>query len=337
MGEITITIASGAARGPQGRQRTVSDDFWSDPDLAGLDMQAKYATLYLLTNRHSNIIGVYRVVPRLICGELGWSQDEVSRVFADLARQDVIAWDPETGWVWVKPWWKEHHVGVAFGGKLAARALEEVKRIPGQWLSQYLQDLQTRGATVVDTLSDTPSDTVSGGVSHTPPPNSNLNHIHNEAAAPRVSARHAAAPAAAKKYRLRPSGLATWTQEDVSTAEKIEREIPHASISDAVSRITKQKRDPLPGLVLKELATVVNEKEACSVEGILDTSVGQLVRVGGIDLPVRITRLSNGYYGELEGGRGGVPHGELIRLSRAGKISPWCQLQESDAAPPEHP
>lgn len=78
---------------------------------------------------------------------------------------------------------------------------------------------------------------------------------------------------------------------------------------------------------LKELRKIAQEQaEVHRGECELDTYVDQLVSVGNIDRPVRITRLSNGYYGELEGGRGGIPHGELIRLVQAGRISSWSKL-----------
>lgn len=85
---------------------------------------------------------------------------------------------------------------------------------------------------------------------------------------------------------------------------------------------------------LKELRKVAQEQaEVHRGERELDTYVDQLVSVGNIDRPVRITRLSNGYYGELEGGRGGIPHGELIRLVQSGRISPWTKLPQSMSEP----
>lgn len=161
----------------------------------------------------------------------------------------------------------------------------------------------------------------------------------NEAAAPRASARQAAASAAAnsrgKQFRLRPSGLVTWTMEDVSAAEKIEQDFPLSSIKEAVRQITRAKKDPLPGLVLRQLAQSLHEQEDSSAHSALAAFLGGLVKVEGINRPVRITRISNSYYGELEGGRGGVPHGELIRLALTGKILPWLPEDVAAAAAPE--
>lgn len=57
----------------------------------------------------------------------------------------------------------------------------------------------------------------------------------------------------------------------------------------------------------------------------LDELEDKVVCIGDSNRPVRIKRMSSGFVGELQSGGGTIPHGELIRLSRAGQIKPWSQ------------
>lgn len=80
----------------------------------------------------------------------------------------------------------------------------------------------------------------------------------------------------------------------------------------------------------KEIHEVAQEqavihRSECALDGLEDS----VVCIGDSDQPVKIKRMSSGFVGELQSGGGCIPHGELIRLSRAGKIKPWSKATET--------
>lgn len=58
--------------------------FWSDPDAQGLSDDGKLLACYLMTGPHSNGIGCYRLPDGYIQADLGWTQQRVSKGFAEL-------------------------------------------------------------------------------------------------------------------------------------------------------------------------------------------------------------------------------------------------------------
>jgi len=79
----------------------------------------------------------------------------------------------------------------------------------------------------------------------------------------------------------------------------------------------------------KEIHEVAQEqavihRSECELDGLEDS----VVCIGNSNQPVRIKRMSSGFVGELQSGGGSIPHGELIKLSRAGKVKPWSKSTE---------
>ena len=72
---------------------------------------------------------------------------------------------------------------------------------------------------------------------------------------------------------------------------------------------------------IRELKTVAEEqavvhKAECELDGLAD----KVMYIDGDGQGVHIRRLSSGFNGELAGGRGSIPHGELLKLARAGRL-----------------
>lgn len=78
-----------------------------------------------------------------------------------------------------------------------------------------------------------------------------------EAAAPRAYARGtdsaAAHPTKGKRRATRPSGIVTWDADDLPEAERIEQQQHADHISAAVSTLLKAGKQPVPGLVAREI------------------------------------------------------------------------------------
>lgn len=82
--------------------------------------------------------------------------------------------------------------------------------------------------------------------------------VLQEAAAPRAHARGtdsaaAAHPPKGKRRATRPSGIVTWDADDLPEAERIEQQHHADHISAAVSTLLKAGKQPVPGLVAREI------------------------------------------------------------------------------------
>lgn len=128
-----------------GRQRTIRDqNFWRSPRLLNCTTEDKVALLHLLTAPDSNITGVYPLVPRIAGAEIGWTADQWLQVIHRLQDEDLARYDHVKLVVWVRIWWDHHSATQVTGPKLRARTLEEIRRIPSEWLDDFLSDFKER-------------------------------------------------------------------------------------------------------------------------------------------------------------------------------------------------
>ena len=128
-----------------GRQRTIRDqNFWRSPRLLNCTTEDKVALLHLLTAPDSNITGVYPLVPRIAGAEIGWTAEQWLQVIHRLQDEGLARYDHVRCVVWVRIWWDHHAATQVTGPKLIARALEEIRRIPSEWLDDFLRDFKER-------------------------------------------------------------------------------------------------------------------------------------------------------------------------------------------------
>ncbi|WP_321849879.1 hypothetical protein [Pseudomonas paraveronii] len=128
-----------------GRQRTIRDqNFWRSPRLLNCTTEDKVALLHLLTAPDSNITGVYPLVPRIAGAEIGWTADQWLQVIHRLQDEGLARYDHVRYVVWVRIWWDHHTATQVTGPKLRARALEEIRHIPSEWIDDFLRDFKER-------------------------------------------------------------------------------------------------------------------------------------------------------------------------------------------------
>ncbi|MBB2896672.1 hypothetical protein [Pseudomonas sp. AS2.8] len=128
-----------------GRQRTIRDqNFWRSPRLMNCTTEDKVALLHLLTAPDSNITGVYPLVPRIAGAELGWTADQWLQVIHRLQDEDLVRYDHSRFVIWVRLWWDHHSASQVTGPRLRDRAVGEIRRIPGEWLGEFLNDFKER-------------------------------------------------------------------------------------------------------------------------------------------------------------------------------------------------
>lgn len=120
------------------RQRMMSDGYWKDPSLASLTTEQRTALVLFLTCEESNVIGIYRVIWRAVGAGMGWTHDQIINAARDLQSKDCIAIHEETGWIWVKEWWKHNSLRGAFTGNVAKKATKELSQVPEFWKQSVL-------------------------------------------------------------------------------------------------------------------------------------------------------------------------------------------------------
>lgn len=115
------------------RMRTISDEFWSDPDLDSYTAEDRLALLLLLTCKSSSITGIYRLNWKVVGAGIGWTKEQILNSCKHLQELGGIEFDEASGWVWVKEWWKHNSLAGAFTGKLSAVASREISQAPDWW------------------------------------------------------------------------------------------------------------------------------------------------------------------------------------------------------------
>lgn len=116
-----------------GRHRMISDSIWTDPKLAHLSSEDLLTNVMLLSNRDSNVIGVYQTMWRSVGAGLGWTEAQMLTKARDLATKGIIVIDEREGWVWVKNWWDHNVLRAAFVGNVAKKARSEFSKVPSHW------------------------------------------------------------------------------------------------------------------------------------------------------------------------------------------------------------
>lgn len=78
-----------------GKRTWIDSDIWGDTD--DLNSEEKLFYLYLLTNDQRNIAGYYRINPKYICVDMGWSKGQIERMLTK--KQKYWMYDKATGQV----------------------------------------------------------------------------------------------------------------------------------------------------------------------------------------------------------------------------------------------
>ncbi|MDY7544626.1 hypothetical protein RGU75_00030 [Glaciimonas sp. CA11.2] len=128
-----------------GRQRTINDaEFWRSTKIADKTQEDKATLFYLLTSPFSNIVGVYKVVLKIAAAEMGWTADQLVPVLTRLNNANVIKFEEESGFIWVKIWWDHNSAKMAIATTLRQRTFEQIEQIPIIWRTDFIDDFLVR-------------------------------------------------------------------------------------------------------------------------------------------------------------------------------------------------
>lgn len=86
------------------KQRMIQTKFWSDTFIQSLSIEEKLFYLYLLTNEHTDICGVYEISKTTMSFESGLSMDRLSKTMDRLSKTGRILY--LDGWIYIKNWEK---------------------------------------------------------------------------------------------------------------------------------------------------------------------------------------------------------------------------------------
>lgn len=90
--------------------RQIRPEFWADAWVQELSITAKLLYLYLISNSHSNISGLYKITERTISFETGIDGDEVTALLALFREHDKVIHDKQ-GVMFVKNMLRFHLTG----------------------------------------------------------------------------------------------------------------------------------------------------------------------------------------------------------------------------------
>ena len=82
------------------KTRMVTTSFWSDPFVQDQDVDTKLIFLYLLTNPHTDICGIYEITIKTICFETSLPENRVLKSIDRLSKANKISF--QEGWVFIK-------------------------------------------------------------------------------------------------------------------------------------------------------------------------------------------------------------------------------------------
>jgi hypothetical protein len=87
--------------------KVLSNDFWKDPELVGLTSDERYFYMYLLTNRQTTQIGIYKISMSKIAFDMEFSLDSVEFLMERFAEDhQLIRYNAETREIAIKNWGK---------------------------------------------------------------------------------------------------------------------------------------------------------------------------------------------------------------------------------------
>ena len=140
-------------------KRVVSTEFWTDEKVINdFTPEDKYFFLYLLTNPHSSLLGVYKLVPKQAAFEMGYSVDAVNALLERFDKKyRRIKYNNDTCEVAIRNYLKH---GIVTGGKPIRDRLEQD--------AQAVKD-KSLLAFIADANEDNANDTVQQFLATLPP------------------------------------------------------------------------------------------------------------------------------------------------------------------------
>lgn len=121
--------------------RQIKTRTWSDSWFASLPADYKLLFLYLITNNHASVCGLYELSIRVASFETGLDRETVRRGIEVFIEAEKVAYDFDAGVVWVINMWK--HQGTR-SPKLRDRIKADIEAVPNCALKSRFLELFTK-------------------------------------------------------------------------------------------------------------------------------------------------------------------------------------------------
>lgn len=118
-------------------RRSINTGIWSDPFVENLNPIHKLVWLYLLTNQHTNMIGIYQISTRRICFETGLDNETVRKAFEAfqrLSKAFIIVLKDSSEWVFLPNWVKNQSMNT----NMIKAALKQFDLLPNELIDTLL-------------------------------------------------------------------------------------------------------------------------------------------------------------------------------------------------------
>ena len=91
--------------GKKGYYRDIKTSFWEDSKVAEhMNIYERYFFLYLMTNPHTNLSGLYEITRKQMCDESGLSRKQIDELIERLTDLGIILYDDDTSEVLIVNW-----------------------------------------------------------------------------------------------------------------------------------------------------------------------------------------------------------------------------------------
>lgn len=101
-------------------------DFWEDRRVRTLSIDAKLLAVYLLTCRHSTMIGAYSLPRQYASHDLGFTLQQFDDAIAELEKCGIALYDPRNEWVIIPEFLRWYPLRNPNQGKAAFRMFKLV-------------------------------------------------------------------------------------------------------------------------------------------------------------------------------------------------------------------
>jgi len=101
-GDGVVVCACDNAEASERMYRTIDTAIWDDPKVRTLPPKGKLLFVYLITNRHSHVAGIYYLPVTLITHETGLSERETNTLLHTLSTGGLTVYDRSSEVIWVK-------------------------------------------------------------------------------------------------------------------------------------------------------------------------------------------------------------------------------------------
>lgn len=113
--------------------RMIRTAFWDDHYITHLEKQERYMFLYLLTNSHTNISGIYQLNIKYVTIDTGFTKEEAIAIFKKFERDGKAKY--HDGWIVMRNWIKHQKTG----SKDVEKGINKyIERSP-KWCQEYIK------------------------------------------------------------------------------------------------------------------------------------------------------------------------------------------------------